>query len=98
MIEVGQRAFNVHPIRSNVTAIEIGLRDVVIVGGQVWRQVGGRFVIGDRAVQVSRGAFSLASIQISVSELRVQTNRAVVRSEEHTSELQSRRDLVCRLL
>src|SRR5690349_23929703 len=28
----------------------------------------------------------------------VDTNRLAVRSEEHTSELQSRRDLVCRLL
>src|SRR5205085_10471690 len=78
MIEVGQRAFNVHPIRSNVASIKIGLRDVVIVDGQIWRQVGGHFVIGNSAVQVPRGSFSLASIEISVRESRVQTNRAVV--------------------
>src|SRR5690349_22108928 len=31
-------------------------------------------------------------------ELRIIKPRATLRSEEHTSELQSRRDLVCRLL
>src|SRR5204862_6287923 len=34
----------------------------------------------------------------SQREVLVETERALLRSEEHTSELQSRRDLVCRLL
>src|SRR5690349_24201693 len=35
---------------------------------------------------------------IGIPELPGEPERALVRSEEHTSELQSRRDLVCRLL
>src|SRR5690349_22590746 len=46
------------------------------------------------------GAFGLpcASTPRSVRRLRVNEPESEVRSEEHTSELQSRRDLVCRLL
>src|SRR5690349_24181268 len=45
------------------------------------------------------GAISITSLGCRVPE-RVITNDelATMRSEEHTSELQSRRDLVCRLL
>src|SRR5438874_8641667 len=39
-----------------------------------------------------KGTFTVAVFQV------IQTASALTRSEEHTSELQSRRDLVCRLL
>src|SRR5690349_23018080 len=37
-------------------------------------------------------------VTLSKSDERFRSDRAALRSEEHTSELQSRRDLVCRLL
>src|SRR5690349_23343328 len=45
-------------------------------------------------VLLHRGAAVLADLQAPI----VSDHRRVDRSEEHTSELQSRRDLVCRLL
>src|SRR5204862_635760 len=49
-----------------------------------------------------RGAVSSKGFELSARRIgtlmRDQFNLAFVRSEEHTSELQSRRDLVCRLL
>src|SRR5207249_11947364 len=41
-------------------------------------------------------SFSNSAISVGLSECK--TNNLVARSEEHTSELQSRFDLVCRLL
>src|SRR5438874_8473780 len=38
------------------------------------------------------------SYQVKPAKLRPGTYRNITRSEEHTSELQSRRELVCRLL
>src|SRR6266496_6491661 len=48
----------------------------------------------DRAIQ--QRPVSILDLRQFFDELR--ERRHVVRSEEHTSELQSRRDLVCRLL
>src|SRR5947207_4852845 len=41
---------------------------------------------------------SLYGIDVSAWQTRVAANKALFRSEEHTSELQSHSDLVCRLL
>src|SRR2546430_12002144 len=59
-----------------------------------------------RSVDVSRRFFDLVSSEQRFAEIvlrfviaRVEPNgRAIVRSEEHTSELQSQSNLVCRLL
>src|SRR5438874_3834388 len=48
-----------------------------------------------REEQATRQAFFLRAI---AHDLRNPLNSVMLRSEEHTSELQSRRDLVCRLL
>src|SRR5690349_23205096 len=55
-----------------------------VKGRRVWDSRGRATV--EAEVIVGRGTTPLAS------------GRAIARSEEHTSELQSRRDLVCRLL
>src|SRR5204862_7777872 len=44
------------------------------------------------------GLFSLAAMRLGASRVHSFDYDPVSRSEEHTSELQSRRDLVCRLL
>src|SRR5438105_11472235 len=50
----------------------------------------------------SASAYSRATLAISVSAARISSicpgSEEILRSEEHTSELQSRVDLVCRLL
>src|SRR5438874_2872724 len=51
-----------------------------------------------KTVEAERIAQALAAGVRALGENRVQEARAKIRSEEHTSELQSRRDLVCRLL
>src|SRR5690606_40096960 len=53
---------------------------------------GAFFTSGSRVVGASRLALSLKGMGALV------TNSATARSEEHTSELQSRENLVCRLL
>src|SRR5690349_23300619 len=50
---------------------------------------------GRRPVAVPPGAVALVAVEV---DPEAGVRHAVVRSEEHTSELQSRRDLVCRLL
>src|SRR5438874_10629578 len=47
-------------------------------------------------VSLDRRAFSY--YDINLKQWRVEPDNFDIRSEEHTSELQSRRDLVCRLL
>src|SRR5438874_7207252 len=64
--------------------------------------------LGDDCALLSVGGRTLAiSIDLSLEGVHFRTDwlalreigwRATARSEEHTSELQSRRDLVCRLL
>src|SRR5699024_11575225 len=55
----------------------------------------GRIGIGAQMVGIAQGAFDAA---LAYTQEREQFDRPVSRSEEHTSELQSRFDLVCRLL
>src|SRR5690349_22824950 len=54
--------------------------------------------ISSRADFGDRGQHQAASRAFDGSACRHRFHRYVERSEEHTSELQSRRDLVCRLL
>src|SRR5690349_22164632 len=60
---------------------------VVWVRGVSWGEVSVRYAPATRPVGAGPGVGSRADIRVGPS-----------RSEEHTSELQSRRDLVCRLL
>src|SRR5437868_14401332 len=63
-----------------------------------------RYILGGIAVVVLLGLIALVYRLVSPSAAEVEVVRAAtegggdVRSEEHTSELQSRFDLVCRLL
>src|SRR5438874_8909518 len=50
---------------------------------------------GAAAIELPPGGEHRVELRVNLDELE---RRVVVRSEEHTSELQSRRDLVCRLL
>src|SRR5690349_22869615 len=53
---------------------------------------------GRRAVLLQRGDRLVGARAHAVQVAQLRRDRRVERSEEHTSELQSRRDLVCRLL
>src|SRR5207249_10391769 len=54
--------------------------------------------IGDRYLIATSDPITFASDDVAWYALQVNANDVAVRSEEHTSELQSRFDLVCRLL
>src|SRR3712207_8090415 len=80
--------FRSRPRLRVVQRVPVELRVVVVVH-ELDVHVPGRVVAGvDGVVQVLRVVPDLALLQLS----------GVVRSEEHTSELQSRQYLVCRLL
>src|SRR2546428_9774043 len=57
-----------------------------------------RSAAGYRAMFAVMAAASLAGLLLMTRDARRGTARRASRSEEHTSELQSRSDLVCRLL
>src|SRR5206468_11494961 len=59
----------------------------------------GRLVVKERLEQkgVNPGLVDWAQIRIALDQKKISHGRTT-RSEEHTSELQSRSDLVCRLL
>src|SRR5690606_11788373 len=65
-----------------------------LVGIAVNRVDGGLDLVGTRLVSTQQAAHDVLPLgdQVAVPE------RSVLRSEEHTSELQSRENLVCRLL
>src|SRR5690349_23763285 len=82
-------------------------RSIAIVGATPRLQYGGRFLAAalkakDRvrvyAVNPRYDEIMGAKSYASVTDLPEAPDVVAVRSEEHTSELQSRRDLVCRLL
>src|SRR5438874_9256565 len=55
--------------------------------------------LSDERVTEDEGCLSLQGVTMPVERhLRLTLEGQMARSEEHTSELQSRRDLVCRLL
>src|SRR6266576_5702931 len=54
--------------------------------------------IAARELELKRGATALADADLTMPARRQWRGGLHLRSEEHTSELQSRRDLVCRLL
>src|SRR6267378_5524459 len=58
----------------------------------------GRYPMVSRMAFVECGGNSASLFSNEPMQASVQTIHGLVRSEEHTSELQSRRDLVCRLL
>src|SRR5690625_7102799 len=66
-------------------------------GDIVVAQCPGTFAHGHGILAVRRGAVRIGGID-DASLAAVAESRGVVRSEEHTSELQSRGHLVCRLL
>src|SRR5438067_4281942 len=55
-------------------------------------------LVGDQVARVAAGDDEGTQLEISSTELRSLIIAGRDRSEEHTSELQSRFDLVCRLL
>src|SRR2546421_2832090 len=55
-------------------------------------------VLRDRIVALAQGGLDQESRRAAARKLTRDEDGAVRRSEEHTSELQSRSDLVCRLL
>src|SRR5690349_23158989 len=55
-------------------------------------------VVGDDGLGVHHGGLELEDPHAGLEQLLVVAPPCQLRSEEHTSELQSRRDLVCRLL
>src|SRR5204863_8557568 len=60
---------------------------------------GGRFPESDRVIAASRGqGLAVGGNRHRINIGRMPQSPDFLRSEEHTSELQSRRDLVCRLL
>src|SRR3712207_8184435 len=70
----------------------LSLHDALPISGRAVREVGdGRGVVEVRRHELAAGAQLL-------HELQCAHGLALVRSEEHTSELQSRQYLVCRLL
>src|SRR6266496_2360271 len=62
------------------------------------RGAAGQRVLGDPITTCARLLEVAPPGAILVAESTVRASERAVRSEEHTSELQSRRDLVCRLL
>src|ERR1035438_10707536 len=96
-------------LRSYVAARKFRLHDFVVIPDHLHLLV----TVGDgmtveRAMQLVKGGFSyrlkkewghLGEVwQRGFSETRVECRQSFIRSEEHTSELQSLRHLVCRLL
>src|SRR5690349_23292853 len=57
-----------------------------------------RIELGDQRSEHGRAAAQHGAIPLWVQCRQADVERKSTRSEEHTSELQSRRDLVCRLL
>src|ERR1035441_11010303 len=51
-----------------------------------------------RGTSAGRAAYSAPNNVVSIDQAAIPVNRPTLRSEEHTSELQSLRHLVCRLL
>src|SRR5690349_23658022 len=73
------------------------------VGNATWLGVPVRDLLARAGVQSGADAVKTTSaddmtIGTPLSALTDDSRDALIRSEEHTSELQSRRDLVCRLL
>src|SRR5712664_2674185 len=77
--------------------------DIIITGGMVWTGLStgapprGSIAIADGKI-LAIGADSDVGRYAGPKTQRIQADGGLVRSEEHTSELQSRSDLVCRLL
>src|SRR5437762_5858861 len=83
-----------------------GLREKMISINRVTKVVkGGRIlgfaaltVVGDGDGRVGMGKGKAKEVPVAVQKAMEQARRKMVRSEEHTSELQSPMYLVCRLL
>src|SRR4030095_1290358 len=61
-VKVCERAIKVELVRSNVTAVEVCLGNVVVIFGQVRIQFTRGLVICNRTVQIAAGSPGLASI------------------------------------
>src|SRR6266404_1711774 len=77
-VKISQSPIEIQSIRSGITAVQIGLSNVVVAGGQLRRQVAGYFVVGDSAIQVATRAFSFAAIQISLGQLWIDAQGAII--------------------
>src|SRR5690349_13074813 len=84
---------------------QVGIRVVLVHGGgnqasELSRALGAeaRFVEGRRVTDEKALEVAAMTLNGSTNTRLLAVCRSVGRSEEHTSELQSRRDLVCRLL
>src|SRR5690349_22401827 len=80
--------------RSGLVAVVVGQTQVVhdLVALGILR------VVPEQHLETLRRRDRQAVAQVEVADLPLVLGQVVARSEEHTSELQSRRDLVCRLL
>src|SRR5699024_12204435 len=75
------------------------LIDIVIVSFLIYQLI--KIIRGTRINELLNGIFIVLIVKVASSLLNLQTTEYIIdfiRSEEHTSELQSRFDLVCRLL
>src|SRR5207249_5839174 len=94
-----------HDVRGRVVAQRqlqatgLDLREVEHVVDETQQMLAVGLDVGQRLLQLGRHlAVQIVEDQLREAEDGVQRGAQLVRSEEHTSELQSRFDLVCRLL
>src|SRR5206468_12220325 len=67
--------------RTNITSIQISMRNVAIICSQTGLQFPYGFEIDDGAVQIAAGPSCFSAIEISCSELWIDTQRTVVISD-----------------
>src|SRR5206468_8699777 len=84
--------------RPKVFQDELLKRDQIgVATGLAWTPVGGDILFVEATAMRGRGGLTLTGQLGDVMKESAQAALSYARSEEHTSELQSRSDLVCRL-
>src|SRR5690606_40061196 len=71
---------------------------LVIKSGEVMLSYHAQVVLSDRSARNFRPIMFADNRRPFVNDIQLNTDETAVRSEEHTSELHSRENLVCRLL